>query len=110
MKQLSHDDLLQDAQKLWHEGYDNEYIHGQLSEQGANEDSIQNVLKKVNVIRKSEKRRRGVKLMIGGLATIAVAFLFTLISFQDGSPIAYVLYGLMTAGVMTFAKGAVDMI
>ena len=110
MKQLSHDDLLQEAQKLWHSGYDNEYIHGQLSEQKADEDSIQKVLKEINTIRKSEKRRKGVKLIIGGLATIAVSFSFTLISFQEGSPVSYVLYGLITAGVMTFAKGVVDMI
>lgn len=110
MKQLSHDDLLQEAQKLWHAGYDNEYIHGQLSEQGANDDSVKQVLKEINSIRRSEKRRGGGKLIIGGLATIAVGFAFTLISFQEGSPVVYVLYGLITVGVMSFAKGVVDMI
>jgi len=110
MKKLSHDELLQEAQKLWHSGHDNEYIHGQLSELNADDDEVKRVLGEINSIRKSEQRRKGTKLVIGGLATVVIAVFFTWFSFSSDSPVVYVLYGMIVTGIMTFAKGVVDII
>lgn len=97
------------AVNLWAEGHDNDYIRLQFLENGVEKATVDAVLKKLDGVRKADKRTKALKLIIGGVATIAVAFLFTFISFSDGSPVLYVLYGMMTLGVMVAAKGIIDL-
>lgn len=108
-KEYTQDELYDEAMKMYASGYDNVYIELQFAEQGVSKDSIKEVIKKIKQARKREQRSKGIKLMIGGAATVAVGILFTLISFNSESPIGYVLYGLIVLGFMSFAKGLVDM-
>ncbi len=102
------EELLDDAVKMIADGYDNVYIELQFAEQGIDKATVQEVLKQVKSLRKTDRRRQGVKLMIGGLATVAVGVMFTLISHNSDSPVGYVLYGLIIAGFMSFVKGLMD--
>lgn len=95
--------------KMYASGYDNVYIELQFAEQGVSIDNVKEVIKKIKQARKREQRSKGIKLMIGGTATVAVGILFTLISFNSESPVGYVLYALIVLGFMSFAKGLVDM-
>lgn len=109
MKNESPERLYDRAVNMWSDGHDNDYIRLQFLENGVDKSIVDQVLKKLDGIRKADKRAKALKLIIGGAATIAIAFLFTLISFSDGSPVLYVLYGMMTLGVMVAAKGVIDM-
>ncbi|MCE3228795.1 MAG: hypothetical protein K0S32_3346 [Bacteroidetes bacterium] len=104
------DELYDDAVRLYASGYDNDYIRSDFAEKNIDHETTEAVIKKIKTLRKAGKRRVGVKLMIGGLAAVLAGVAFTYFSFNSGSPVVYVLYGLIIAGFMTFAKGLVDMI
>jgi hypothetical protein len=108
-KEYTTEELYDEAMKMYASGYDNVYIELQFAEQGATKDAIKDVVNRIKQARKREQRAKGVKLMIGGAATVAVGILFTLISFNSESPVGYVLYGVIVLGFMSFAKGLVDM-
>jgi hypothetical protein len=87
--------LYDEAMKMYASGYDNVYIELQFAEQGVTKDAVKDVIKRIKQARKREQRAKGVKLMIGGAATVVV--------------VGYVLYGVIVLGFMSFAKGLVDM-
>ncbi len=104
------EELYDDAVRMLAEGHDNVYIEMQFAEQKIDNETINAVLTKVKNLRKAHKRSVGLKLIIGGLATVAVGFILSFISFNSQSPAYFILYGLITVGFMTFAKGVIDMI
>lgn len=108
-KEYTQEELYDEAMKMYASGFDNVYIELQFAEQGVSIDNVKEVIKKIKQARKRELRSKGIKLMIGGTATVVVGILFTLISFNSESPVRYVLYGLIVLGFMSFAKGLVDM-
>ena len=108
-KEYTTEELYDEAMKMYASGYDNIYIELQFAEQDISKDRVNDVIKKIKQARKREQRGKGIKLMIGGTATVAVGVLFTLISFNSDSPVGYVLYGVIVLGFMSFAKGLVDM-
>lgn len=108
-KEYTQEELYDEAVKMYASGYDNVYIELQFAEQGVAKNAVKDIIKKIKQVRKREARAKGIKLMIGGAATVAVGVLFTFISFNSKSPVGYVLYGVIIIGVMSFAKGLVDM-
>jgi hypothetical protein len=109
MPKSNFDELFNEALKMHSSGHDDLYIELQFSEQGIDKTITKEVLKKIKSVRKGERKTNAVKFIIGGLATILVGVLFTLISYKSGSPVTYLLYGLITTGVMSVAKGIVDL-
>jgi hypothetical protein len=103
------DKLFDKALRMYASGHDNVYIELQFAELGIDKEITKQVIGKIKGVRKSKQRSRGFKLIIGGLATVSVAVIFTLFSFTSASPVTYVLYGLIVTGCMSFAKGLIDL-
>jgi len=105
-----YDDLLNEAKTLYASGHDDKYIEFQLAEKGVDDNTIDNIIKDLAILRRSEGKRRGWKLVIYGLSFLAIAFLFTLLSYESESPVRFVLWGLAISGVMTLIKGLASLI
>jgi hypothetical protein len=96
------------VENLWAGGEDAVYIELQLIEKGVERDLIDQLIKELKKKDKSAKRSSALKFMIGGLSTAIIAVVISFFTFESGSPYGYIMYGLIAAGMMTFAKGAVD--
>ena len=103
-----YDSLLNEAKTMYALGHDNKYIEFQFADKGVSDDIIDNIIRDINSLRKYNKKSRGRKLIIYGLSFLAVAFLFTLISYNSESPTRFVLWGLAISGVTTLIKGLAD--
>ena len=108
MKKHNIEELYDDAIKMYASGHNNVYIELQFAEQGVDKATVKEVIDRIKKVRKNERRVKGYKIMIGGMATVAVGVIFTLISYKSESPIDYVLYGLIIMGIMSFVKGLLD--
>ena len=109
-KDPKYDTLFNEAISLFAAGNDNKYIELQFADKGVDDKLIDLIIKDINILRKTKKRNSGMKLLIYGGSAIAIALIFSFISFNASSPIHYVLWGLGLGGVMTAAKGIVDMV
>jgi hypothetical protein len=107
---VNYDSLLNDAKTMYALGHDNKYIEFQFADQGVDDTTIDNLIKEINRLRKHNRRSRGRTLVIYGISLIAVAILFTLISYNSESPARFVLWGLAIGGVMTLVKGLADIL
>jgi hypothetical protein len=105
-----YESLLNEAKTMFASGHDNTYIDLQFAERGIDDDTIQKIIKEINSLKKHHKKRNGQKLIIYGLSFLAVAFIFTLLSYNPESPTKYVLWGLAISGVGTLIKGIADII
>lgn len=104
------DALYDEAVRMMASGHDNTYIELQFLEEGIQKDTIDAIVKRINSVRKAEKRQKGRKLMFYGASFVAAGILFSLLSAHADSPVQFILYGLCVSGVLIFAKGVVDMI
>ncbi|CAN5396321.1 hypothetical protein BH10BAC1_BH10BAC1_17520 [soil metagenome] len=100
----------EEATVMYTHGYDNKYIEFQLSDKGVSDEMIDEVIVAIKNLRKSVKKRIGVKQVAFGLSFIAVALLFTFISFGKDSPVVYVLWGLAVTGVLATMKGVANIL
>jgi hypothetical protein len=107
--QEKYDSLLNEAKTMYALGHDNKYIEFQFADKGVDDNTIDNIIKDINSVRRHNKKSRGRKLVIYGLSFLGVAFLFTLISYNAESPTRFVLWGLAISGVTTLIKGLADM-
>lgn len=96
---------LDQAISMYAFGHDNKYITLQLAEEGIDDAIIDGVIKEISRIRKAQKRKNGIKLLIYGGSFIIAAIGFSFISTKEGSPILYILWGLAISGVIVMVKG-----
>lgn len=108
MAKYTTEELYDQAMKMYADDNTDTYIEFQFLDKGIEKDTIKEVINRIKKERKLERRSKGYKLMIGGIATIFVGVIFTIISYNSKSPIGYVLYGLIIAGFMSFVKGLMD--
>ena len=99
------EDCYEEAKVMFSQGHDSKYIEFQMAEKGVPDEMIDEVIIAIKQLRKDVKKSLGVKQAIYGASFIAASFLFSFISFNSNSPIAYVLWGLAIAGVLTFVRG-----
>jgi hypothetical protein len=104
------DDLLDEAKTMYALGHDNKYIEFQFAEKGINDELIDKIIGEINSLRKSSKRNLGFKMLIYGASFIVVGFIFTLLSYHSESPMRFILWGLVVSGVLTMAKGMINII
>ncbi len=104
----SYDNLLNEAKIMYVSGHDNKYIEFQFADQGIDDSTIDKIVNDINILRKANKKSRGLKLIIYGASFIAVAFIITIFSFNSKSPIGFVMWGLAVSGVLTIVKGSAD--
>ena len=108
--QEKYDSLLNEAKIMYALGHDNKYIEFQFADKGVDDQTIDNIVHEISALRKHSKKTRGKKLVIYGLSFLAVAFIFTLLSYNSESPTRFVLWGLAFSGVTTLIKGLTDII
>jgi hypothetical protein len=105
-----YDNLLNEAKTLYALGHDNKYIEFQFAEQGIDDTTIDSIIKDINDLRKSNKKTRGIKLIIYGLSFISVALIITSITFKSEPPVSFIMWGMAISGVLTLVKGIADII
>lgn len=106
--QENYESLLKEAKTMYALGHDNKYIQFQFADKGVDNITIDNIVKDISSLRKQNKKHRGLKLVMYGISFLAVAFLFTLLSYDSESPTRFVLWGLAISGVTTLLKGFAD--
>jgi hypothetical protein len=105
-----YDDLLNDSLNEYAFGGDDRYIANLLLDRGVDEETINRILREVKKQRNTDKRRAGLKWMIGGASLILVGILFTWISSSKDSPVLFILYGAVFAGAISFMKGLIKFV
>lgn len=103
-------ELLNEAKTMFALGYDNRYIELQFAEKKIDDNIIDQIIVEIKSLRKAQKKSRGLKLIIYGASFIAVAFIMTLISYNEHSSSRFVLWGLAISGVTTLMKGVADIL
>ena len=101
--------LFEEAKTLYAMGHDNKYIELQLADKGVDDTTIDEIIKEIKSLRKSNKKNHGIRLVIYSASIMAVGFLFTLLSYHSDSPVRFVLWGLVVSGVLTLIKGLGEM-
>lgn len=105
---VKYTELLEDAKRYYVSGYDDTYIANQFAEQGVSDEQIEAVLSEVRTIRKSNRRRTGMRLLVSGVSIAAVGITGTLLTYFSADwhgPVSYVLMGTIIAGVATAVSG-----
>ena len=105
-----YNELLNDAKKMYALGHDNRYIELQFAEIKIDDNTIEKIIAEIKSLIKANKKSTGLKYVIYGASFLAVAFIFTLMSYNEGSPIRFVMWGLAISGVTTLVKGIADII
>lgn len=106
----NHESLKNEAMTMLASGYDNKYIELQFAEKGIDDATIDLIISDISKVRKASKRKRGITWVIYGTSAIVAAVVFSFISFNSGSPINFVLWGLGISGMLTAAKGIIDIV
>ena len=106
-------DFLNEGKKAYVVNTDERYITLQLAEQGADDETIDKVLSELKKLKRYNRRQRGIKTLVAGLAVVVVGMFITFrtyLSEDQAMEVGFVTLGLLVAGVSLAAKGLVDMI
>lgn len=101
------DGLFHEVWQLYEGGHSSDEILNRLQKRGVDLDAAEAVMSKVKHLRDSKKRRRGLRLVIAGGATLVFAFLVTFLLHQASVDTNIPLYGLTTVGIGLLFTGMV---
>lgn len=102
--------MLEAARRMYEPGIDLDTVRFHLYEKEFSKEQVDPVIEVLRRWNKEEKRKKGLKKIIYGASFLAAGLLASLLSFREGSPVIYVLFGLMTAGVMIAVKGLFEVL
>lgn len=97
--------LYEQAQHYYVAGYDDAYIANQFAEQGIKDDITNQVLDRLQALRKADVRQSGRQLLLCGVSLLVLGAVATWWTAHSDSPYVVLLYGSMVVGVMLAAKG-----
>lgn len=103
-------DLLQLAESLHRRGFNANEIFTQLKEKGAPENHLQEIIQQIKSLSLVKKRSNGFLFCGIGIFLLVVGCGITLMLYNTGGNIRYVMYGLTTIGVFFTFKGMIDLL
>ena len=98
------------ASSLQKEGYNMDQITLQLREKGAPDNLLQEALQHLKQLHINRKRSSGFACCGIGVALLVVGCMITIMLYNSGGDIKWVMYGLTTLGVIFTMKGLVDLL
>lgn len=101
------DGLFHEVWQLFEGGHSADEILGRLQKRALDMEVVEAVMSKVKTLRDGKKRRRGLRLVIVGGATLILAFLITFLLHVAHVDTNIPLYGLTTIGVGLLFSGMV---
>jgi hypothetical protein len=101
------DGLFHEVWQLYEGGHSSDDILARLLKRDVNMDVAEAVLFKVKSMQDARKRRRGLRLVIAGGATLVSAFLITFLLHVAGVDTNIPLYGLTTIGIGMLFTGMI---
>lgn len=108
MSAIPYEDLLNEAKGLYASANDDRYIALHFAEQGVDDPTIDKLLQDIQVLRKSERKAKGRKMLIAGALTTLVGIAIAYWANSLDAAWSFFLFGLPLIGVGMFAKGVVD--
>ena len=102
-------ELFQLADSLHRRGFNAEEIFSQLREKGAPDNHLQEIIQQIKSLSMAKKRNNGFLCCGIGVFLLVVGCGITLMLYNTGGNIRYVMYGLTTIGVGFTLKGLVDL-
>ena len=107
-KNIEH--FLIQANQLLQEGKEFETIRQHLHASGADELTVDTIIRQIKSLSYLKRRKRGFILGLTGSILLIVGFILTVIFYHSGVSIHYVMYGMTSVGVILLIAGLVEVI
>jgi hypothetical protein len=101
---------LTQAQQLLEEGKELDSVRHHLAASGADELTVDTIIRQIKSLSYLKRRRRGFLLGLFGSILLVAGFILTVIFYHSGISIHYVMYGMTSIGVILLIAGLVDVI
>lgn len=106
-------EFLNEGKKAYFVNRDETYIMLQVAEKGADDETIDRVLKEIKKLNRYNRRQRGIKTVLAGAAVVLIAMFITFKTYlSTDQPMQFGVFtlGLLVVGVGMAAKGITDMV
>jgi hypothetical protein len=102
---LSINSYLNTAKSLIEQGRDNAFIESQLTQQGADQTTLAEVLVQVKRIRNAKRTQNGSMLVLLGVVLLGLGFVSCIFLSDTGASLDFALYGMTAIGAVILIAG-----
>lgn len=110
MNTIQSEELVQVANSLFRKGLNDEEVIHRLRERGVADTMLQEAIEKVKNMRSHKRRNNGFLLCGIGIFLLVIGCILTIMLYNNGSEIRFVMYGLTCIGLVFTVKGMINLL